>query len=260
MTAPSPAEPLEVVSRRHPLLAALEAGPRPKGDLLDAVDCSSSTLDRAIRELETCHFLERRDGSVRLTTAGRLALEEYRRSQRALESITAASHVLQFAPPDAPLSMAVLEEATIHEPSSHAPNAPVERIADCMRDADRAWALGATERTPQFRRILNEQTTDGDLAVEVVLTDDLLSFLLEAHTNALERFLEVDAFEAATIEEIPYGLAVLETPTKPYTFVTLTNEGDVQGVIENDSQAAYEWGRELFQQVRSAATALQPPE
>ncbi|MFC7213650.1 helix-turn-helix transcriptional regulator [Saliphagus sp. GCM10025334] len=260
MTSPSPAAPLEVVSRRHPLLAALETGPRAKGDLLDAIDCSSSTLDRAIRELETSHFLERRDGSVRLTTAGRLALEEYRRSQRALESITSASHVLQFAPPDAPLSMAVLEGATIHEPSSHAPNAPVERIADRMRDADRVWALGATERTPQFRRILADQTADGDLAVEVVLTDDLLSFLLETSTDALERFLEVDAFEAATVEEIPYGLAVLELPAKTYTFVTLTNEGDVQGVIENDSQAAYEWGRDAFRQIRSTATALQPPE
>ncbi|WP_252700027.1 helix-turn-helix transcriptional regulator [Natronosalvus vescus] len=256
MASPSRSNPLETISRRYDLLAALEADPGTKADLEATTDSSRSTVDRGVRELMTFGLLERDEGRLRLTMAGRLALSAFRDARNALESVVDVSHLLAAVPTDAPLSMALLEGATIHEPSRLTPNQPLETIANRLQDAVRFRGIAATEPIPQFRRILTERTIAGHLDAEVVFTDELLSFVLDDHGASLERVFQTGRFHGHVVESIPYGLVLLETTTTAYTFVVVTDDGETVGVIENDSEAAYEWGSDVFRRFQAAGVRL----
>ncbi|MFP8955170.1 helix-turn-helix transcriptional regulator [Natrialbaceae archaeon A-CW3] len=256
MASPSGLDPLETVSRRYDLLTALESGPGTKTDLEVATDASRSTIGRGVRELEMLGLLGQNDGRLRLTTAGQLAIAEFRATRNALESVVDVSHLLAGVPTDAPLSMALLDGATIHEPSRMTPNQPLERIASRLQNAVRFRSIAAAEPIPQFRRVLTDRTIDGELEAEVVFTDELLSFVLENHGSALERVLQTGRFHGSVVESIPYGLVLLETPTAAYTFVVVADNGETAGVIENDSEAAYEWGSDVFRRFREVAVRL----
>ena len=252
--------PLVTVTHRADLLAALEAAPLGKDQLTARLDCSRSTVDRGVRELEAHSMVRRRDQQVALTAAGELALEEYRRSQSVLRSLDAAGSLLTFVSASAPLSPALFQGATIHEPDPHAPNRPIERIAHLFREAHRVRGLVAEERIPTFRRVLTERTVAGDLEAELVFTDELLAYVIEAYGETLQRVLSTGAFEGYAADEIPYGMALLETSRASYTFVVVTHGDEVRGVIENDTRAAYEWASGVFRRYRAQATRLQPPE
>lgn len=70
---------IEVLLRRHAVVERLSVQPTAKRDLVDGLDVSRSTVDRAIRETESVGLVERRDGGVSLTLCGRLAVAEFER-------------------------------------------------------------------------------------------------------------------------------------------------------------------------------------
>ncbi len=248
----------DLLSCRYELVSALEDGPKSKAELTDELACSRSTVDRSVRHLETYHLLERDENRCLLTRAGLLALETYRDSLSTLETITAVAPSMGSLSPTDPFDPVVLDGATVHEPHPHAPGEPIERIADVLREATRLRGLTAVDRLPQFRRILTERTTTGALEADLVFTEDLLAFMLEAYPDNLETVLEEPVVSGFVIEGLPYEIALLETPTNLYTFVVVSDDEDVIRVIENTTQSAYTWGETVFQDYQSRATPLSP--
>ncbi|WP_049921945.1 helix-turn-helix transcriptional regulator [Halopiger djelfimassiliensis] len=262
MRSPSPnLDVIRTVSRRQPLLEALEDGPRHKRDLVERLDCSRSTVDRAIRELEWLAFVQRRDDGYRLTAAGRVALSEYRRSAGALDSIDEVSDLLADLPRDAPMSTALLEGARTTEPKPHAPFKPLERLVDGIDAADRIRGFFAAERLPRIRLRLYERTVEGTLDVEAVFTEALAAFLREEYPEQVREFITEGEFDMYVVDSVPYELAIVETETGAHVFVFVLNDrAEIEGVIKNDSQAALEWAEEVYQRFRADATALSPPD
>lgn len=251
---------LEILSRRHELLERLAEGARHKRDLVDDLEVSRSTVHRGIRQLESIDFVERRDGTYRLTVPGRLALVEHRRRVTALESIAAVSDLLGAIPRDAPMSVRFLEEATTLEPEPHAPNAPYEVIVDRLAVAERLRAITAAERDPQFRRRLHERTVEGDLDAEVIFTNELAAFFLDAHGRQLREVMADGAVDCFAVESTPYGLWIVETATRSEAFVVVHGEAaDIRGVIRNGTDRAIDWADGVYRNVRERARRLDPP-
>lgn len=253
-------EVVETLSRRRRILAALEDRPRRKRDLVDALDRSRSTIDRAIRELETLGFVERGGGTCRLTAAGRLALAEHRRSVDVFAAITDACDLLADVPPDAPMSPAMLEGATIHEPAPYAPNEAVKAIMDRLDDAERFRAAIVADRIPRFRQRLAELSVDGSLDHEAVLTADLAAHLFATHTEQMRTAMidgDVDLYRTPSL---PYDLGVLETDSRSVAIVIVSDPDEsITGVITNDSPAAVEWAETTYRRFRATAERLDPP-
>lgn len=252
---------LQTLSRRHGLLSCLENGPQDKRDLVADLSVSRSTIDRAIRELESIEFVERCDGAFRLTAAGRLALSEYRRRLETLESITDCSEVLAHIPPDAPISVDLLIGASVTEPKPHAPNEPIESMVDLLESADRFRGFAAAQRLPRLRDRLYELTIAGDLDAEAIFTEELAAFLLENHAKQMRDVLCDGQFDMYSIPTIPFGLGIVETPSRSRAFVVVHGDsGEVRGVIQNDTRAALEWADDVYRRFRARSSQLEPPE
>lgn len=251
---------LQTLSRRRNVLAALDGSPRDKRDLVDALDVSRSTVDRAIRELELFGFVGRRDGNYRLTVSGRLALAEHRRVSTALGAIDDVSGLLKHVPCDAPMSVDLLQEATVYEPEPHAPNQPFESMAELVEEADRFYGLAGAERVPHFRNRLYERTVNGTLDAEAVFTEELAEFLLEDRPEEIREVVELGGFGLYACPSIPYGLGIVETPSTSLVFVVVYGDAaESHGIIYNDTPAALEWADGVYRQYRAAATKLEFP-
>ncbi|WP_247002618.1 helix-turn-helix transcriptional regulator [Halosolutus gelatinilyticus] len=261
MSSPSPTlDVLETVARREPLLSSLAEQPRDKRDLVDHLDCSRSTIDRAVRELEWLEFVDRTDGTYRLTAAGRLALAEHRRSAAVFESIETRSHLLGHMPPDAPMSAAMLEGSEATEPPSHAPNEPLQELTCYLDRADRVRAIAGAERIPQLRRRLYDRTVNGDLDAELLMTDDLAEFIVAEYPEQVHDLAVAGAVDFYVVDSLPYELTIFELPTGSQVFLFAIQETDIKAVLTNDSQAALEWATGVYRRFRTSAKKLSPPE
>ncbi|TYL38502.1 transcriptional regulator [Natronococcus pandeyae] len=250
---------LQTVTRRRPLLEALESEPRDKQALCESLECSRSTVDRGIRELEWLQFLRRDEGTYRLTVAGRLALAEQRRSAETLESIGDASELLADVPRGAPMSAALLAGARTIEPPSHAPAKPLQAIVDLVSSAERVRGVSAAERVPQLRTQLYDSVVDGDLEGEAVVTAEFARFIREEYPDWVTDVVIDGGFDLHVIDSVPYELALVETPSESRVFVFVHDESTaIRGLIENETPEAFEWGERVYREFRDASTPLSP--
>lgn len=248
---------LRTVTNRRLLLERLESGPSDKQALCASLECSRSTVDRGIRELECLRFVERDGRDYRLTVAGRLALEEYRHSAAVLESIGEVCDLLENVPRDAPMSTALLDGARRIDPPSHAPTKPLQTLVDLVGSAERYRSITAAQRVPQLRTRLHERIVDGTLDSEGVMTPEFVRFLREEYPEDFREAVIEGENDLYTIESIPYELVLVETPTESRVFVFVLDDSTaIQGIITNDTAAALEWGERVYREFRAAATAL----
>ncbi|MFC4542777.1 helix-turn-helix transcriptional regulator [Halosolutus amylolyticus] len=260
MRSPSPSlDVLETVTRRQDLLSSLADGPRGKRELVDHLECSRSTIDRAVRELEWLEFIRRDDGVYRLTAAGRLALSEHRRSVSVFESIGEVSPLLREIPRDAPMSTSFLEDADVTEPPQHAPNEPLQQLAWYLDRADRIRVSTTAERLPQLRQRLYERTIDGTLDAELLVTGDLAEFICTEYPGQVRDVVLDGGVDFYVVDSLPYELTIVDLPTESRVFLFVLQESEIKAVIENDTRDAIEWADEVYRRFRARATDLSPP-
>lgn len=248
---------LQTVAKRSPLLERLADGPADKHELIAVLDCSRSTINRAIRELEWVDCIRRCDDEFRLTVAGQLALKEHRHSQQTFESIAKLSDLLCDLPAETPISDELVRGATLLEVPAHAPNEPLAEITDLVGHAERFRGMGAADRTPAFRQQFHDRSVGGDLEVELVLTEDLARVTLTEQTELLQDGVFDGGIDIYTAPTIPYELSIVDTPTESVVFLApFDDDLTHRGVLRNDSPAALEWADGVFRRYRAAATPL----
>jgi tetratricopeptide (TPR) repeat protein len=247
---------LDVLTRRLNLLRRLEESPAHKRDLIDDLDTSRSTLDRAVSELEEASLVERGGDGVALTASGRLALEWFERFQRGFDDVVDAEEVL------APLSQASDVDADVvvgaeallaTEPASYR---PLERFHAALEDAERYRAVLPSLDDPRHVRLLYEHVVTGDRPAEFVVTPELLRTLREEFPRRTSVMGETDGFDLHVGDVPPYALALVEPPADrgPTVYLLVfTESGAVHGSIVNRTPAAVRWAEDRFAAVRDAA-------
>ncbi|WP_137289089.1 helix-turn-helix transcriptional regulator [Natronorubrum halophilum] len=249
--------------QRRAILECLDGGPRHKRDLVEALECSRSTIDRGMRELEQLELVRRRggsDGRCQLTLLGRVVLSSCRRRVETVAAIDESSRVLEYVPSDAPMSTALLEGADVSEPSPHAPYEPLQQLVESIAVADRIRAVITAERTPMTRVQLYNRTVDGTLDIEAVFTEELATFLSETHPGQVRDVMVDGGFDIYVTDSAPYELMIIETGSESRVIVFVLNEtGEVRGVITNETDAALEWATGVYRGFRADAQPLSPP-
>ena len=76
---------IELLLQRNDVFEQLSTQPTPKRDLAEGLDVSRSTIDRALREIESAGLAERCNDGVTLTLCGRLVVEEFERLDTRLQ-------------------------------------------------------------------------------------------------------------------------------------------------------------------------------
>jgi len=247
---------LEVLSRRLDVLRRLREAPAHKRDLLDDLDQSRSTVDRAVDELETVDLAERGDEGVALTASGRLALEWFERFQAGFDDVVAAREVLAPLSADATVSTDLVAGSEALLSAEPAPYRPLERLHAAVRGAGHYRAALPALDDPRHVRLLYEHVvTEGEPA-ELVVPPSLLRTLREEFPRRMDVLADADRFRLFVGEVPPYALS-LPAPAAdapPTVHVVVFDEhGGVHGTLANDDPAAVRWAEERYGAVRADA-------
>lgn len=255
MVAPGDVELLELVSRRAELLAALD-DPSHKPGLTAAVPASRSTVDRALRELETRSLVERCEGGYRTTLAGELARAEHGNLTATLGDALAARELLSYLPPDAPMSPAFLRGAEVTYPEPPAPRRPLVELWERVEVADHLRGFTTAVLAPRFVEAMHDLVSGGDIRVEFVYGEPLATHLRAEYGELLVETLG-DGHRMYVAEPVPFGLGVLTGTRGEYAYVAVSDaRGEFRGIAVNDTPAAVDWAATLFERHRNQATEL----
>lgn len=250
---------LETLARRTELVERIREGIGDKRDLTDRLDVSRTTVDRAIRELESEDLVERTEEGYALTLVGELAYAEFRRLMDRFETLDRARELLVLLPREFEIDPAVLEGAEIVPAERPMPHEPLERLEELIREHERVSCYSSVA-FPSTISVVHRQITETETEVELLLDGTLVDWL---EANYDEGFRDALAAENATIRRLPAdrGLeVVLALFDERVVWIGLHHDGDVRGSITAESTRAVEWARERLDRCREAGREVEPSE
>lgn len=243
MESTDPARVIQSMARRGDLLATLRDGPMGKQSLVAALPVSRSTVDRAVRDLESAGLVTRESGAVRLTLAGRLALEEYEDLHEGITGLKSALGVIDPVPPDSDLDLAVFRGAEVVRSQRHAPHEPVEALKDVLREASRIRGVAGVV-LPDYVDLYSTQIIEEGAEVDLVVSEPVLETLVIEYRQALEASLSTGRLRLGEVADSPPFSAIIAETDEPVLSLVVYGDSGISGLIRNRSPAAVEWGRD----------------
>jgi len=247
---------VETLCTRHEFLVSLRAGPREKRALVETLDVSRSTVDRAIRELQTEGLVERERRGFRLTAAGELAASFTEGMFSVTADLRAVAEVLGPVPASAPVDGRVVRNATVTEASRATRYEPLTAVDKLLREATRLYGLAPLVTRRRSMEHLAEAVTDRGADAEIVFGESLADQMLPSMDEEIRSMVR-EGFTPFSTDDLPFGLVLGETPDGLRTCViTYTDEGDLRGVITNDAPEATAWAWDVYRSYRRDAVDL----
>ena len=247
---------LDVLTSRVGILERLSEAPAYKRDLVDELDHSRSTINRAIGELEEVDLVERRDEGIAATAAGRLALKRLGAFRSELDDIVDAEAVIAPLPFDSAVDTDVVTGSEALLATDPAPYRPLERFHDALADAERYRSLLPALDDPRHVRLLYEHVVTAGRPAELVVDPDLFDALRSEFPQRMAAMAETDGFRVLVgdVPRFALGLVDVGPASGATVFVVVFNEsGAVHGVLANRTASAIEWAEERYEAVRADA-------
>lgn len=248
-----PAEAIDAVSRRAAIIECLVDGPKYNRDLREELDISRSTAYKAVTELEELNIAQRGDDGYQLTVLGQLLFEQYRAFRGRVTEVCRAGDLLAVLPRDTEIPFSVLKGADVSKSKPHAPNRPVQEIERLVDDATRVRGTGPVV-LPRYVEIFAEQILSNELEAELIYAQPVFQHLLDVYEQDFTATVQSDNLVAwVTSADLPYALLLIDEPTHQVAIVVYDNGGEIRGLIVSDSEAAYAWASDQWEQFCQAA-------
>jgi len=248
----------DVLRKRLDVLRRLAAAPAYKRDLVEEMEQSRSTINRAISDLEEVDLVNRDEGEFTATIAGQLALDRLSTFQTDLDDIVDAEQVLAPLPYDAPIETAAVVGGTAMLATDPAPYRPQERLQEDLTDALRYRAILPALDDPRHLRLLYEHVVTHERDAELLVGSDVLETLRAEFPRQTAAMAEVENFRVLVGEPTPFALGLTDGMAdedhRKAVHVTVFNEsGGVHGSLVNGRAAAVRWAENLYEEVLAAA-------
>jgi tetratricopeptide (TPR) repeat protein len=238
--------------RRRNVLDAL-AEPRTKRDLVSALDVSRSTVDRAVRELETAGLVDWDDDAYRLTAVGAAVRTELDRLLAVGDGAAAIASAFPALSPDLDIPPALLADGTLHTPSAEGHQLP-DIVRTYLRDAERFQAVAPPTTAPTILSPVRELS---GASVDVVLDTESVGSLPERLPGIARWLAAADRVDAFAGDVPPVAVIVAETSDDDAVLVVGEDALGETACIEATDPDAVAWGRELVETaIESADSAL----
>ncbi|WP_331234553.1 helix-turn-helix transcriptional regulator [Natronorarus salvus] len=246
---------LGLLATRSAFVERLRSGATDKPTLEADLNVSRSTVDRAVRDLETAGLAERRDGTVRLTVVGRLIAEEFRSLVDVVSDAANAKPVLDPLDPDAPLSSTFLDGAAVYPSTAPAPYDQADRIEERLCRADRLRAFTKVISYEPISQLLSERVVAGGMEFEVIYEAPILDYLERERAAERREMFETGRYRPLGVETLPYGMLLIDGPDGSSAVITTYDETRTfRGMLVNEREAAVEWATDLYTEYREDAT------
>lgn len=248
-------ELVAVINQRIELLEAL-AEPHEKRDLTDELDLSRSTVNRAVRQLESLGLVTR-EGDYHLTVAGRLVVDVFGEFTDALDDVVRIEALLSVLPADAPMALPMVRGAEVHWSSEAQPTEPVAVASEYLGSATRIRLLVPQITRPAVLDTIEQQVADDGTPGALVLSRAVVDYLRERDGDWLARLSALDSCRLRVADRLPYALGVLRHPDGLHAGVVVyDSEGSVRGFLKNERLRAYAWASAVFDDYYEAAEPL----
>lgn len=250
--------PHQILSKRQEVLEQLLHEPHTKPELVAALPCSRSTVDRAIEELQKIECVERtapNSSQYRGTTLGELMLQTHQEYLDRLQQYEKVKPILTELPSDAPIGEDIIRGADIYR-SVRTPDIAFRPSQELKQEATKMIGTAPVIYREYFDEITT-QLNQRSFEFEVIIEAPLLESVQKQYSDEFDRLTEFDSVNIYRTEEsIPYGLWVMDLPSSDTAGITFYNEGGVPGSIVNDSEDAVEWVTEQYDQYKQAARKI----
>jgi predicted transcriptional regulator len=248
-------EVIRLVVKRAELLDRLDETPATKRDLRDDLGVSRSTVYKAVRELESANLTEETEDGPRLTLAGRLVADRYRSFAGAVGDVVSHAPILDAIPHDAPMTTAVLDGGDHVLAERHAPNRPLAHVEEVVQGADDVVGFSPVV-LPQYVDLFHEQLVSGELTAELVVESPVAEHRRIDHADRVGEALAAGRLVLwETDASLPSGLVV--GGDDGLALIVYEESGELRGLFGNDTSAAREWGRAVFEAFRDDASEVE---
>lgn len=251
-------EVFDVLHQRATLLARLHDGPVAKPALVEALDVSRSTVDRAVEALEAHELAVRRNGGVEITMSGRLLYDAYEAFRERGANVVRARTLLNHLDADVEFDAAVLTDAVVLTADQPAPFLPAREARRLLDTAVRMEGFSESVLNFGAAERLHTAVTEGTLEYECVYTSGMLSHLERNWSEERRRMAQTGQYRMfeSPRPSFPFDLFVVDDDAGE-TYVLLIvydDERIFRGILRTEDDEAVEWARSVIAEYRQAAT------
>jgi predicted transcriptional regulator len=251
---------LRTLHRRADVLGLLVEGSLEKGEIAGELDVSRSTVDRALRELETYNCITREEGEFVATAVGRVLLETYENHVAHVDGIGRATDVLGDLPSSAPVSPDLLADARVFRPDPPTPHTAYRELEDIITQSRRFYGLSVADTHFRFASLLRDQAVEESVPIEIVATPDMREHLLSEFSEEYHEAMTDGELALYEQEDLPFGLLISDQGNRTRVAVVVYGtRSNLSGIILNDTSEAVTWARLLYRRYRRGATPVDPP-
>lgn len=258
MGVDDPTDRREVVSRRAELIELLdETGPLEPRDIVDQLNSSRSTVNRALGELTDAGIVVRHNGEYTVTTTGSLAVSEFRRHQQANHAIFRSKELVDSVSDPDSIPTEFLINGHISLADDTEPFVLIKKIATRVRRAGSVRAYFPMLFSPHLLRTWHQTVTNEEVDSVAILDDELSAVLQNQYPHLLTEIDKHGTVSVLIDHGLPYGLILSEHDNQTTVSVIVYEDNyGVRGILYNDSDAAVARAREQLNEFELDAVGV----
>ena len=243
-----------VVDQRIDFIELLDSeGRLETREIMDRVDDSRSTVNRALRDLRDAGLVERTGDGYAISSVGVLAAQQYRRYHRASRATYEARELLQAIPKTDLPPTDLLVGADLIDADSDIPVRALEALSDRVQGADTVRAYLPTLVDTHLLRVWHRAVVSGAVDSDAIFDPELLTVLKGQYPQLLSEMAAAGSFSAHAATGQPYAVVLTETEeTATVSVVVYDDNTAVQGVVTNESSKALAWARGTLDDLQAA--------
>ncbi|MDS0222187.1 DUF1724 domain-containing protein [Haloarcula sp. S1AR25-5A] len=247
---------LALSSNRVEVLRLLAAEPHSRGELAAETGASQATLGRIIADFENRSWIRRTGGEYVATATGHIVADGFTDLLDILETERGLRDIVQYLPTDAmDFDLRHLADATITVPSQTRPNAPVQRLLDLLRDAEKVQTFSHAFND-QTIRVVQERVAAGDQQFSGVFSPGAID-ALTADDRLRSRLESLRAEPNASFRVRPEGVPLAVMIADDVVHMLLRDDsGVLQASLDTTAPAVREWATETFDTYWESAEPL----
>lgn len=247
---------VRLLEQRGEFLRCLESSPRQKPDIVEALDWSRSTVDRALRELEQAGFVERTGEGYATTLAGQLAASTYDEFIETVDNILVASPLIETLSRDSPVPLDVFDGVERVSAGDHTSFEVPSILRSAIESAHQLTVLMPVRADPLLLGLCQSRVVEGGFDLDLIVGPDLHETLQQRFPGTLSELAEHGQLMRAE-RSPPCSLFLVERSSGDNEAIAIAYDSDIRsGIFRNDTAVALESARDYINSVIEAATDI----
>lgn len=247
---------VETLHQRVGILTYLLEEPQDKPTLVEDLDIPRSTLDRAIRELESINVVTYHDGKYTATPVGERLGRNFVAFLDWIDVAIELEPFLQLVSVDEfNLDLQLLADAELVVPADKNPYPMIDRHVQLLEETDQVRGVlplvGLHGHQMAHERIV-ENGAEDELIVEPGVADVLVSD--PKFSELTEEMLATGRFDLLIYEgTIPYFVGIFDDETVQ---IGVDGDGEPRALLETDRQEVQDWAHHVITEYKQQATPI----